>query len=533
MTKRTKESFHQNIGTCLTSRLALLTAMAAVPLMLTATPGFSDASSALQEVSTTRETAPQTGLTTRNAGGVPLETISLNFAKVGIEYKEVLLLACANGSHIPSCGSLKAAVDDYTHKGGKEPATAVDYFLKIDSKEANAATDYYLKIVLSDVLVSSFAVDYFLKIDGVNYKEGQNFPGLIAGSDGKGHTIYRGKDGGFFYLDKTTGDKKFLSDDFIPFKFKSLTKVVGVDKNGNVLRQGEKGDVFFLDLNTGDKVSVKDFAGLPDLDANANALIAAENDLLQLEANINQLATYGQPVTFTATVTTSSPSTLPTANTYTGNTTVNSGNFKVTDNESPRPQARVAVGDINGDGHPDERDGKPQAVLGNEKTFMDGLSSVRTQNPYAVGGDAGKVSVQDLSFTVANFTGAKSALDLARKEFADNNFGNVLTLATSSQEQTKAATREIDVLSWSWGISQQGSTKDDKPRSNIKRLSKAVGEPAITQERQHNPLGLKKTPPAPTGQNTGRSDHADVDIPDTTIDMPDMSGAGGGGGGGP
>lgn len=289
MTKKTEESSYQ-------TKLALLAAVAAVPLMLASTPGMAGPGQELSDVPfPSLQGELITGGDTKLGKGAS-GTISLNFAQIPIEYKELLMLACCSGQHIKSCVTLRTAVNDYLGKGGKEPSTAVDYFLKIEGKdkETSAKTvDHYLKTISGGKEPSSAAVDYFLKLDGI---KGEKWVGPIAGADDKGNTIYKNQRGEYFYLDAATGDKKFLSADiFLKIELARKTSIVGLDPKGNVMRQNDKGEMFYLEPNTGDMITVDDRGSgfikqLANPDPSGKAIIDAENAVMQLKVNINQLA---------------------------------------------------------------------------------------------------------------------------------------------------------------------------------------------------------------------------------------------------
>ena len=111
----------------------------------------------------------------------------------------------------------------------------------------------------------------------------------IAGvSDG--HSIYQNSRGDIFYIEPSTGDMKFLSDEYfvkgeskddkknkrtfvLPhvleksgtinrsggghIKMEMKVTLLGVDEKGNVIQQNAKGEKFYMNLTNGDMVFVK------------------------------------------------------------------------------------------------------------------------------------------------------------------------------------------------------------------------------------------------------------------------------------
>ena len=86
----------------------------------------------------------------------------------------------------------------------------------------------------------------------------------------EGHTVYKNEAGQYFWIDKATGDQKFVSSDhFIKqgsarsatvkstLKDKEKVTVVGKDAKGHVIQKNARGQKFYLDPATGDMVFVK------------------------------------------------------------------------------------------------------------------------------------------------------------------------------------------------------------------------------------------------------------------------------------
>ena len=84
----------------------------------------------------------------------------------------------------------------------------------------------------------------------------------------KGHTVYKNDAGQHFWIDKATGDQKFVSSDVVvkqgsarsaTVKWKGNEKVtvVGKDAKGHVIQKNAQGQKFYLDPATGDMVFVK------------------------------------------------------------------------------------------------------------------------------------------------------------------------------------------------------------------------------------------------------------------------------------
>jgi hypothetical protein len=90
----------------------------------------------------------------------------------------------------------------------------------------------------------------------------------VVGTD-HGHTVYKNDAGQYFWIDKATGDQKFLSADAISkivsnaagrsatWKDKEKATVVGKDAKGHVIQKNARGQKFYLDPATGDMVLVK------------------------------------------------------------------------------------------------------------------------------------------------------------------------------------------------------------------------------------------------------------------------------------
>jgi hypothetical protein len=85
-----------------------------------------------------------------------------------------------------------------------------------------------------------------------------------------GHTVYKNDAGQYFWIDKATGDQKFLSSDVAVklgadrsatvksiYKDKEKVTVVGKDAKGHVIQKNARGQKFYLDPATGDMVLVK------------------------------------------------------------------------------------------------------------------------------------------------------------------------------------------------------------------------------------------------------------------------------------
>ena len=90
--------------------------------------------------------------------------------------------------------------------------------------------------------------------------------------EGQGHTILAGPDGKPFFLDPTTGDKKFVVADYFlklgdvkrarkakVFRHKDASPVfvVGADDGGNTVMMNVRSQTFILDPKTGDVVFIK------------------------------------------------------------------------------------------------------------------------------------------------------------------------------------------------------------------------------------------------------------------------------------
>ena len=89
----------------------------------------------------------------------------------------------------------------------------------------------------------------------------------------KGHTVYKNDAGRYFWIDKATGDQKFLSADAASkivssaagrsatvkstWKDKEKVTIVGKDAKGRVIQKNARGQKFYLDPATGDMVFVK------------------------------------------------------------------------------------------------------------------------------------------------------------------------------------------------------------------------------------------------------------------------------------
>lgn len=81
-----------------------------------------------------------------------------------------------------------------------------------------------------------------------------------------GHTVYKNDAGQYFWIDKATGDQKFLSPDVAiksgydrsaHQKAKEKVTIVGKDAKGHVIQKNAQGQKFYLDPATGDMVLVK------------------------------------------------------------------------------------------------------------------------------------------------------------------------------------------------------------------------------------------------------------------------------------
>jgi hypothetical protein len=85
-----------------------------------------------------------------------------------------------------------------------------------------------------------------------------------------GHTVYKNDASQYFWIDKATGDQKFLSSDAVikqgparsatvksTWKNNEKVTVVGKDANGHVIQKNARGQKFYLDPATGDMVLVK------------------------------------------------------------------------------------------------------------------------------------------------------------------------------------------------------------------------------------------------------------------------------------
>ncbi len=90
--------------------------------------------------------------------------------------------------------------------------------------------------------------------------------------EGQGHTILAGPDGKPFFLDPTTGEKKFVATDYFlklgdvkkarrakVFRHKddSPVYVVGADELGNTVMMNGRSQTFILEPKTGDAVFIK------------------------------------------------------------------------------------------------------------------------------------------------------------------------------------------------------------------------------------------------------------------------------------
>jgi hypothetical protein len=83
----------------------------------------------------------------------------------------------------------------------------------------------------------------------------------------EGHTVYKNDAGRYFWIDKATGDQKFVSSDAVVKQGsaraateKQTTEkvtVVGKDAKGHVIQKNARGQKFYLDPATGDMVFVK------------------------------------------------------------------------------------------------------------------------------------------------------------------------------------------------------------------------------------------------------------------------------------
>ena len=85
-----------------------------------------------------------------------------------------------------------------------------------------------------------------------------------------GHTVYKNDAGQYFWIDKATGDQKFLSSDVVikqgparsatlkyTLKGNEKVTIVGKDAKGHVIQKNARGQKFYLDPATGDMVFVK------------------------------------------------------------------------------------------------------------------------------------------------------------------------------------------------------------------------------------------------------------------------------------
>lgn len=120
-------------------------------------------------------------------------------------------------------------------------------------------------------------IHLYLKYSEVFPKHSEKFS--IVGLDNR-HTIYKNKNGEYFFIDPNTGDMKFLSADiFLKYELRSsaakgqaikmlkyeykdhkdwnAVSLLGVDSKGNVVQQNSRGEKFYLDPFTGDMVFVK------------------------------------------------------------------------------------------------------------------------------------------------------------------------------------------------------------------------------------------------------------------------------------
>ncbi len=86
----------------------------------------------------------------------------------------------------------------------------------------------------------------------------------------QGHTVYKNDAGKYFWIDKATGDQKFVSSDAVikqgsarsaavksAYKEQGKVTIVGKDPKGHVIQQNARGQKFYLDPATGDMVFVK------------------------------------------------------------------------------------------------------------------------------------------------------------------------------------------------------------------------------------------------------------------------------------
>ncbi len=87
----------------------------------------------------------------------------------------------------------------------------------------------------------------------------------------QGRTVYKNDAGKYFWIDKATGDQKFLSSDVAvklgadraatvkstTWKGNEKVTIVGKDAKGHVIQKNARGQKFYLDPATGDMVFVK------------------------------------------------------------------------------------------------------------------------------------------------------------------------------------------------------------------------------------------------------------------------------------
>lgn len=87
---------------------------------------------------------------------------------------------------------------------------------------------------------------------------------------GDGHIVFEDARGNLFYVDKATGDQKFVSGKVFSkvelqrdrkhdtwIKVSGNVRILGVDQGGKVIMSNRRGEKFYLDPATGDMIFVK------------------------------------------------------------------------------------------------------------------------------------------------------------------------------------------------------------------------------------------------------------------------------------
>lgn len=82
---------------------------------------------------------------------------------------------------------------------------------------------------------------------------------------GDGNIVFEDERGNLFYIDKSTGDQKFVSRKYFAKveihrnvkRMGGKISLLGVDQNGKVIMANKRGEKFYLDPATGDMIFVK------------------------------------------------------------------------------------------------------------------------------------------------------------------------------------------------------------------------------------------------------------------------------------